>query len=327
MASLADLEAGLIKADAAGNADDARLFAAEIRRMRDVPRGTTGRGAGADWSRTGAGGDFSARVPQELLEFGSGATDVIRGALNQARPGLGDRVLPPTPGDSGWEMAGRMADPASWLIAGGVGKVLPFVPLLAKGAKGIPRQLAKNVTAGAVPGGIIGALSDTGEAGTGATFGATAGAVLPPVVGGVSRVANKIWEHIKPTPGGIGVKAAGDKADDVINTMRLTRSATPGVKLTAGQAATPAGSAEFSALQEAVSKSDPSRYLRIEGEQEGARGWAMRGVARNPTELRVAQKTRSDTAETNYGAAYKQAIKADPELAVMGSTPYFKRAW
>lgn len=37
MATLEQLEQALVKADAAGNADDARAFAAEIRKMRAAP--------------------------------------------------------------------------------------------------------------------------------------------------------------------------------------------------------------------------------------------------------------------------------------------------
>lgn len=40
MADLAQLEAALIKADAAGNVDDARVFASEIRRLRETPQAT-----------------------------------------------------------------------------------------------------------------------------------------------------------------------------------------------------------------------------------------------------------------------------------------------
>lgn len=203
----------------------------------------------------------------------TGATGVTRGALNllpyksDEGKGVGDIMAPAAPGSEGTtgRMIGSLLDPASWAVAGGVGKVLPFVPLMAKGVSGIPLQLGRNVASGATTGGAIGALSDEGSAGTGAGGGAVAGAVLPPAIGGTARVVRALKEAAYPSPGRLGVKAAGDRSNEVINAMLGTQSGVPGVKLTAGQAAVPAGSAEFSALQKLVADKDPSRFYGASG--------------------------------------------------------------
>lgn len=264
----------------------------------------------------------------------TGATGVTRGALNllpyksDEGKGVGDIMAPAAPGSEGTtgRMIGSLLDPASWAVAGGVGKVLPFVPLMAKGASGIPLQLGRNVASGATTGGAIGALSDEGSAGTGTGGGAVAGAVLPPAIGGTARVVRALKEAAYPSPGRLGVKAAGDRSNEVINAMLGTQSGVPGVNLTAGQAAVPAGSAEFSALQKLVAEHDPSRFTTIKGQQEGARQAAVQTIGKTPSDLEAAVAARSAASEQNYGTAFKRAIKADPDLAVMSKNPYFEDA-
>lgn len=60
MATLQELESALVKADAAGNVDDARAFAAEIRRMRAQPR--------ADFSGVASAIDTTAERTSPLTE-------------------------------------------------------------------------------------------------------------------------------------------------------------------------------------------------------------------------------------------------------------------
>jgi len=288
-------------------------------------------------------------IPEWMLSMASTGIGTTRGAMNlvgegydklfgqkklsdliapQEKKGWGTEFLPPA-GDpsSAAGILGNFIDPASWAVAGGIGKVLPFVPLLAKGASGIPGQLARNVASGAVTGGALGALSDEGDAATGAAWGAGMGAVLPPVLGGAARAAKAIKEVAYPSPGRLGVKAAGEKADDVIAAMMQTKSGVPGVNLTAGQASVPANSAEFAALQNTVAKEDPSRFYGpagVKGQQAAARQAAVRDIGRTPQDLADAMAARKAVSDVNYGEAYKVAINADPDLAKIASNPYFK---
>lgn len=104
------------------------------------------------------------------------------------------------------------------------------------------------------------------------------------------------------------------------------RNAQPGE--TAGQAALPAGSAEFSALQEIVAQRDPSKYgtAGIAGEQEAARTGVLQGIAGTPRELELMKGRRSLAANINYGEAFANAVKADPELLSIVQNPFFADA-
>ena len=328
MADLSQVEAAFLKADAAGDVDAARVLAAEVRRLRAVPKGAA---EAPPPERRNIRGELVTEgrgIPKPLLELATGGTGLTRGALNLISKGTGTKLLPPA-GDpeSGWNLAGSLIDPASWALAGGIGKVLPFVPLMAKGIRGLPLQFGRNVASGAVTGGTIGALSDQGDTATGAGAGALAGAFLPPLLGGSVRAARGIGNWAYPSAGALGVKAAGDKADDVIAALKTAQSGVPGVELTAGQAAVPANSAEFAALQKIVSEKDPSRYFGAtgsKGQQEAARQAAVREIGKTPAELQAAIEARATASGSNYEAAFAEVVKRDKDLREIWKNPYFR---
>lgn len=264
-------------------------------------------------------------------DFATGASGTMRGAANLAsklfqqtttsdlvapgnKPGLGDKIWPKSTNSGIPKIVGEFADPLAWTIGGGVLKALPYAQVGGRGVVEGAKALWKNALGGAVTGGTIGALSDDGTAAGGATVGALANTVLPPVFGGVARGVTAAKQALFPTPGAIGVKAAGDKADDVITALMNTKSGVPNVNLHSGQASVPANSAEFAALQKRVTEKDPSGYFGatgIEGQQQQARLAAVQGVGKTPQELKAAELIRQMSAKTNYGAAGKQIVQTD----------------
>lgn len=142
------------------------------------------------------------------------------------------------------------------------------------------------------------------------------------------NIPKNLFGPIKARAGRLVNEVAGDKQAAVVNALRAHRDAIPGSVATAGEAAIPAGSAEMAALQEIIANRAPSKYgsAGIEGAQEGARQVAVGAIAKTPADLTAAETARSATANLNYGKAYANAIKADPELAVIAKNPYFKDA-
>jgi len=169
----------------------------------------------------------------------------------------------------------------------------------------------------------------TGEQMGGET-GQAIGTFAPVIAAPVRSLAHAIRNKTYPSAGAIGVRAAGDRAQKVIDALRTTKSDVPGVNLTAGQASIPANSAEFAALQRKIAQGPAaSTYAGpagISGQQEAARLAALRqNVAGTPKDLEIAMTARENISRRNYGYAYKQAIKGDPELAKLSSDPFFKR--
>lgn len=165
-------------------------------------------------------------------------------------------------------------------------------------------------------------------------LGAGLGLAIPAGIEGVRALARGGRNLIDPLlPGGndrlVGRKlreAAGEKYDDVVKWLRENSEIVPGSRPTAAEAAAPAGSAEFSAMQKIAEARRPTRFTDIASSQEAARLAAIRNFGRDQPALEAAEAARSAAAKTDYGAAYEKLIRADPELAGIASDPYFKRA-
>lgn len=173
---------------------------------------------------------------------------------------------------------------------------------------------------------IAPAASTTGRIGQGAAFGAAAGAAEPVTAqdywptklgqvaagGAVGAAVPGAWEGGKalgravrnvgqPYMGVAGANAAagrlagnvaGDKADDIIAMLRQPQEFVPGSAPTAGQAAVPAGSAEFSALQKIAETRMPSKFAAIGRSQEGARSQAIGNIAGDASTIAAAKEAR-----------------------------------
>lgn len=164
MATIQELEAALQKADAAGNIDDAKAFASEIRRLKTPQQSAAAQIAG-DHITKGAQAVSSA-TPAEVIagnpatRFAMGAADPFIGAVQlqaNVHPlgrflGLNDRINEQVGNVDNIVQAGREANASGGIdwtrIAGGV-----FSPAnkAISGAMGAP-SLAKNVAGGMISG-------------------------------------------------------------------------------------------------------------------------------------------------------------------------------
>ena len=240
--------------------------------------------------------------------------------------------------------------------AGAAGAIVPFTggPLkqgLSKayeiGRKPVVDALVKNhptlakylgaITGGAVTGGAVTPFVPVGtdegdyaekkarQFGTNVAL----GGAIPAVAGPLMHGAQSAKDFIYPSVGRLGLRAAGDKADDVIAALKSTKSDTPGVNLTTGQASVPANSAEFAAFQNAAAIENPSKFYGpsgIKGQQESARVAAVRSFGKTSKDLETAVTARSAVSAKNYGDAWATQIKGDPELARLFKNPYVKDA-
>lgn len=307
-------------------------------------------------------GDPNASIPERiaanpLTRFAMGAASPIlggaqlleKGVTSLANPlikGLGGSGLPEPTNDrlvqlENMKKAGGMegAD-----VSGIVGSVLSPASLGAAKILGAAPTAASRIGQGAAMGALGGATapvtdSDYWSTKLGQTAGgAAAGAVLPAAWEGAKAVGRGVRNVVQPYMGQWGADqaagrlaniAAGPNKDAVIAELRGAQPTVPGSNPTAGQAAVPANSAEFSALQKMASERAPSEYFGpagIEGAQNQARIQALRTVGQTPQALESAINARSAAANIDYGDAYKQAIKADPQLLKLMENPYIKDA-
>lgn len=219
--------------------------------------------------------------------------------------------------------AGGAADVSGVLLS-------PLTGVAAKvpAATGYLGKIAQWAELGALGGLTAGSDKPLEQAATGAVVSGAIPAVGIPL----AKAGTAAYHVAEPLFASAAIKgrafldAAGDKADDIIALLHQNKQLVPGSLPTAGEAAVPAGRAEFAALQQSAASVKPSDYLTRTDAQNAARLAAVRTVGKDKAVLEAAETARSTAAKANYGAAYGQAIKADPRLATLAENPYFKDA-
>lgn len=155
------------------------------------------------------------------------------------------------------------------------------------------------------------------------------GALLGPAAyaaaAGLSKAGGKVYETgrniVDPyLPGGaeraagrLANEAAGDNRQSVIQALLRQQGYVPRANRTAGQAAAGAGSAEFSALQEAMKKRLPSDYADIDKAQKAGRLNYIKSGGGNEQKIKSLEKARRD--ETDV--LYKQVEGSNADVGVM----------
>lgn len=351
MAELAQLESALVKADAAGDADGARILAGEIRKMRSAAPAATPAPAPASKPEPRS---FLAEIGRQLgltarhgIEGVGGTLDLlaspIRAGLNLALPAdmqiqgqtgqaLSDVIGLPKPETGVERVFGDIA--RSMAAGGGFVKGAQAAGAVASGlTKSVMQQLAAVPQAqilSAAGAGLGSGLAREGGGGEGAQLAAGLAGALAPAAGSTAlNVGRAVKDYVYPSVGAIGRRAAGDKADDVIAAMMKTKSNVPGVRLTAGEASVPANSAEFAAFQKAAAAENASKFYGpsgIKGQQALARQEAVQSFGKTADDLASAVEARSLASGKNYSEAFKQQVNADPELAKLMQNPYVKDA-
>jgi hypothetical protein len=216
MATLEQLSAALVKADAAGNAEDAKAFADEIRRMR-TPEAPAPRGKAGMFDILSApfemGMSLAAKPRKEQVEFIAPAVEAL--------------------GSAGGAVVGTSAGPLGTVVGAGAGYA---------GAKELLRLAAGESGKETLPQSAARQAQNVLE---GATMEAFGRGVVSPVITKGAEYVNKL-KNIKLDQ---YVKAVGDKGEEIVNALRGRTQIVPGTSPTAGEVAAPAGSVGLSVLQ------------------------------------------------------------------------------
>jgi hypothetical protein len=225
MATIEQLSAALIKADAAGNAADAKVFADEIRRLRATaaPAAPAGQIPGA------ALGMVAPPAAPSEIPMGRRAIQMIRPTVEAL-------------GSAGGAIVGTPAGPLG--IVGGVGlgyglaKSGLDIAEQMLGYQKAPRSVGEALTRGAEDV-LIGGAMEAGGRG-----------VIAPALQKAGEYASKVANLKLDTY----LKALEGKGQDILDLLRGQRAAVPGAAPGAGEVAAPAGSARFSLLQAKAQK-------------------------------------------------------------------------
>lgn len=338
MATIEELSAALIKADAAGNAADAKSFADEIRRVRqtsapavseipkdrkitDVDRDLLAgvvRGAGSIGATILAPFDALARARGTELPYFPGRLDDRRQQMTQALATMGadPESTAFALGQTGTEIAGTL--PIGGLLGKGVTAVAPRLAPLATAIEtgGFKTGLApglKSVAARTAGGAVAGGASAAAVNPEDATSGAIIGAVLPTFGAALVKQGAKfsgwLYDAMK---GKLGEVKAGEIARRVAGgDLAAIRAANAAAQqgLSSGQAAAGIDNATYAALDDLARKQNPaSYYSRQAATQEVGRQKALAAVT---PDLTAAVAARGAAARPLYQAADTTAVKLD----------------
>jgi hypothetical protein len=250
MATLEQLSAALVKADAAGNAEDAKAFADEIRRMR-MPEAPAPRGKAGVFDILSApidmGAALAAKPRKEQVEFFAPTVEAL--------------------GSAGGAILGSGAGPLGTVVGAGAGYA---------GAKELLRFAAGESGRETVPQAAVRQAQNVLEGATMETFGR---GVVGPVISKSAEYVNKL-KNIKLDQ---YVKAVGDKGEEIVNALRGRTQIVPGTSPTAGEVAAPAGSVGLSVLQARARQVPGTADIYASKEAQNI-------VARQKQEVRAAAK-------------------------------------
>ena len=248
MATLEQLSAALVKADAAGNAADAKAFADAIRQMQSAaPSGIPSGRRGVD-QIPGYGGPVPAAQPAQA-PLGKRAIEFVEPTVEALASVAG-------------AAAGTPLGPLGTVGGAGLG-----YGLARGGARALKTALGYEAPQTATDALATGA----GDVLTGATMEAVGRGVIGPALAKGGEYLSKLRNIKSDTY----LKAIENKGDDIINALRGANEGriVPGSAPTAGEVAAPVGSTQFSALQARAAKTPgvASEYTTQSAQTNAAR--------------------------------------------------------
>jgi hypothetical protein len=245
-------------------------------------------------------GAREAQVPSMMEQLGRQSLMTGRHLLGAfGGDVIADKLNLPTPQNTQERVVGdavrTMAQGAG--IAGLAGKTVGML-------KGVPQAIAEQFAintpttiAANAAGGGAGSIAREGGADPLGQTAASLGASLAIPLG--ANAGKLLMDYIKNNvgtsktfAGRLANDLAGDKRKEIIDLLKTQQEGPLGERLTAGQAAAPAGRAEFSGLERVVSPNQASGFDAIEQGQNQARAAALRGFGGTPKDIQWYEQGR-----------------------------------
>ncbi len=320
MATLEQIESALMNADAAGDADAARILAAEVRRMRAAQNSPV----------TGGRPLTAAQQPEKSASLGDRVGNLWAGVKNAvAAPLVGGAQRLGLEGAQSTADAWAEDAAAIGKRPGGLGgQVLGGTALVAPTAM-LPG--ANTIAGGAILGGLTGAVQPTTEGESAlwnTALGAGMGGAIPAGIraarAGRALLVDPFTDAGRTRIAGKTIyRAAGDDAPRLPATLANARGNTPGFQPSTAQAARNDG---VSALDRTMRAIDPAAYGALDQEQRSALATALQSVAQTPEARKAALDAANASAKKLYGPALKEQMPVTDELVRLAQRPSMRRA-
>lgn len=333
MADLAQLERALVKADAAGDADAARTFAAEIKRMRAAPAPKAAPKSSYFSDRLTEAKDAIGGIALGVSDIGntvlnavSPVTELIPGVAqaNRTRNADFEAITEQKKNSKSFGGGRLVGNIAATLPVGGAlgGGLRAGAPLLARAGvsapvvEGVANALATSgfkagaltgaakvgarVAGGAITGGLSAGLIDPESAGTGALIGGAlplAAPVARYVGRGAKSVVEPFTESGREVMAGRIINRFAEGGPTTVNAAEIV----PGSMPTLAEATKNAG---IAGLQRGTRDVKPNAFVEREAMNAGARNALFDNVAGNRLAIDAADAARSQTGNRLYGDAF-----------------------
>ena len=338
MATLDQLNSALVKADAAGNVDDAKAFASEIRRMRaeTAPKASvtvSGVDNGMPVGRQRAWSDVPVEaltnvVPSAInmaggvyqavsspIETLKGMRDVAKGAIQKVLPEpVADFINKFQNDPEAKARAIAAADAFGGFYKDRYGSEEAIKKTMATDPVGFAADLSTVLSGGStaaarVAPGVSNALA------TGVKFTNPMNAITP-VVAAPFKVGAKGVDYtrkvLNPKANALIENVEG-KGPEILNALRAQEQFVPGVVPTAGELATATGSTLYPALQKSVTERISSKALARENVAKEAIKAQLGTIAKGADELDAAAAARSAATDPMYQAVKTAGNVVDPQ--------------
>ena len=179
------------------------------------------------------------------------------------------------------------------------------VPQLARLGKIAP--VVQGAVGGAIAGGTTGALSEEGDAGSGAAFGAIVGGGIPLVGKGVQKLA-QIAEPMtrsgaQTSAGRMINKVVGESYDEVLGALK--RPNTPFIKPSVAQATEKLQNPDIAALQKLAEQKVPQPGGRRSAVQAADREGMLRSFSGDDAQIKALKDVRGETFSRNIDEAQR----------------------
>ena len=255
----------------------------------------------------------AADMPVGALQLAANAVG-LGNPINQRIKEINDRTEALRGPNAGFDWSRLVGNVASPLGLAAAAKIPVAASRMGKVGQGAALGAVGGLTAPVTDGGEDFTSTKAIQTATGTGLGAVIPGVAPLVTIPAKAVYNAAiepWMNPAAIKGRAFLEAAGDKADDIITILRGNKQMVPGSMPTAGEAAAPAGRAEFSALQKQAEAINPSAYAGRADEQNAARVAAIRTVGQDEAALDAATRARSAASTPLYQAARENVVPVD----------------